>query len=88
MEKTYTVREIARLLDIAERTVRKRIEDGKLQSCHSKYNPQAPHLVPESFLYEYIANNPDLDEVKKFKTEKARMLINEMRDPYKGKNER
>lgn len=82
MEKTYTVKEIAAILNIAERTVRKRIQEGKLQSCQSKYNPKAPHLVPESFLLEFIANNPDLEESKKFKTEKARSLINEMRSPY------
>ncbi len=87
MEKTYTVKEVAEILQIAERTVRKRIQDGKLQSCRSQYNPQAGYLIPESFLAEFVAHNPTLPECKEFRAEKARSLINEMRLPY-GKNDK
>ncbi len=86
MEKCYNVKEIAQILGIAVRTVRKRIEEKQLQSCLSKYNAKALHLIPESYLYEFIANNPSLPECKKFKIEKYRTLINEMLDPYGNHN--
>jgi hypothetical protein len=82
MEKAYTVKEIAGIMNCPERTLRKRIENKQLQTCQSKNNPRAPHLIPESFFAEFLSNFPNLPEVKNFKIEHARKFINELRAPY------
>jgi hypothetical protein len=86
MENAYTVKELEKILSTPERTLRKRIADGQLQSCQSKYNPKSLHLIPESFIADFLAHNPQLPEVKKYKTEKARSFVNELRKPYGDKS--
>ena len=76
MEKCYTVNEVAKILDISARTVRKRIENGLLQACQLKGNPQAPYLIPESFLAEFIGANSDLPEVKNINMQRMRNAVN------------
>jgi excisionase family DNA binding protein len=88
MENAYTVKEIAEIIGCPDRTIRKRIEEKQLQTFQLKNNPRAPHLIPASALAEFLANYPKLPEVAKFKIEKARKFIAELRVPYNEKHEK
>ncbi len=84
METAYTVKELAEIMNCPERTLRKRIEEGQLQTCQSKYNSRAPHYITDTFFAEFLANFPQLPEVKKFKIEKAKKMVAKLYESRPG----